>query len=180
MIVREKESIEYLKECFKVEDGVLLWSETRPESHFIGRNSYKATYFKRMAGNEAGCVKQDGIDIYYRYLKLNSRHYYAHQIIWAIANGKYADLLDHIDGDGLNNCLDNLRESTITLNGRNRKLNSNNSSGNNGVTFSKASNKWQASIWTEGKSVYLGQYETKEEAALVSKQYRDDLGYSRK
>lgn len=99
MIVREKESIEYLKECFKVEDGVLLWSETRPESHFIGRN---------------------------------------------------------------------------------RKLNSNNSSGNNGVTFSKASNKWQASIWTEGKSVYLGQYETKEEAALVSKQYRDDLGYSQR
>lgn len=178
--MKEKESVEYLSECFDVVDGILYWSKTRPDGHFIGRAAYRARYFRDFAGHRVGCVKKDGKNLYYIYLKLNGRHYYAHQIIWALNYGYYASAIDHVDGDGLNNDLVNLEETDNTKNGRNKQRSSINTSGYTGVYWNKNAEKWQASVWIDGKCKHLGVFTDVEVAAKVAKQARDDQGFTQR
>lgn len=72
--------------------------------------------------------------------------------------------LDHVDGNGLNNRRENLRVATALQNRRNQKLGKRNKVGLKGVSWSKAAKKWQASIRVNNKGVYLGIFETPEEA----------------
>ena len=72
--------------------------------------------------------------------------------------------VDHLDGNGLNNRRVNLRPATQLENSRNRKLNTNNSSGFKGVTWHKHSKKWVARITLNWKLVGLGYYASREEA----------------
>lgn len=74
-------------------------------------------------------------------------------------------LVDHVDGNGLNNCRANLRTCTYAENSRNRRPAVGHSSRYLGVTFARSVGRWQAGITVAGKSVYLGQYDTEEEAA---------------
>ncbi len=64
--------------------------------------------------------------------------------------------VDHIDGDGLNNRKNNLRESTHSENMANRGMNSNNTSGYKGAYFHKISKCWYSAIKINGKMLYLG------------------------
>ena len=80
--------------------------------------------------------------------------------------------VDHIDGNGLNNTRDNLRIVGYQSNQVNRKrLNRNNSSGIRGVCFTKRrahlASPWKASIMVERKSINLGYFASREEAAAV-------------
>lgn len=72
---------------------------------------------------------------------------------------------DHKDGDGLNNQRENLRWATVSQQGQNRKLGSNNSSGFKGVSWSKRSKKWRVNIMHEGTPIHLGLFYSKIEAA---------------
>jgi hypothetical protein len=75
--------------------------------------------------------------------------------------------VDHWDGDGLNNVDENLRVCTGSQNQANRKLNSNSTSGFKGVSLTGNSykNRYKAEIRVSGKKIYLGSFETKEDAA---------------
>jgi hypothetical protein len=75
--------------------------------------------------------------------------------------------VDHYDLTPLNNTDENLREVTRAQNLQNRSIQSNNKSGYRGVCLHKKTGKWQANSRINGKIVYLGIYETKEEAARV-------------
>jgi hypothetical protein len=60
-----------------------------------------------------------------------------HRILWVMRNG-YIDNdlnIDHIDGNALNNSVENLRLVQPCINSRNRKQSCNNSSGVTGVNF---------------------------------------------
>ena len=90
---------------------------------------------------------------------------YLHRVISDVTNPKL--VVDHIDGDPLNNSKSNLRVCTQQLNSCNRTiLNSNNKSGFRGVSYHIGQDKWIASIMVNNKSTYLGIYSTPEEAAL--------------
>lgn len=72
-------------------------------------------------------------------------------------------LVDHINGNGLDNRRFNLRTCTRAENARNRhRLRS--SSGYRGVA-QLSSGKWQAQIKVNGRSIYLGSHVTAEDAA---------------
>lgn len=72
--------------------------------------------------------------------------------------------VDHIDGNGLNNCRSNLRLSTKATNAANAKRRSDNNSGYKGVCWSKPSQRWRAYIRPMGKQIHLGLFDTPEEA----------------
>lgn len=64
--------------------------------------------------------------------------------------------IDHRNGDGLDNQRHNIRHCTHTENQRNRKLNSNSTSGYKGVSWCKRSSKWRAHITHNSKLIHLG------------------------
>ncbi len=53
-----------------------------------------------------------------------------------------ADLVDHVDGNGLNNQRANLRPASPSENVHNQRLRGSNTSGAKGVAFDKAREKW--------------------------------------
>jgi len=67
----------------------------------------------------------------------NKTVWIAHRILWVIRNGDIdAGLeIDHIDGNALNNSVENLRLVSTSVNNRNQKQQRNNSSGVTGVCF---------------------------------------------
>jgi hypothetical protein len=75
--------------------------------------------------------------------------------------------VDHINGNGLDNQVANLRLCTNGQNMANRKKNRNTSSRFKGVTWMPRLRKWQAQIFANKVPMYLGCYETEEEAAKV-------------
>jgi hypothetical protein len=72
--------------------------------------------------------------------------------------------VDHIDGDGLNNTRQNLREATRSENSRNRGVMTKNSTGLKGVYENPSGRSWCAKIRLYGKGYYLGSYSTPQEA----------------
>lgn len=76
-------------------------------------------------------------------------------------------VVDHIDGNGLNNQKSNLRICTRAQNMCNLKKRKNTSSRFKGVFWDKSRNKWSARANIEGKSLNIGRYENEIEAALA-------------
>jgi hypothetical protein len=75
--------------------------------------------------------------------------------------------VDHVNGDGLDNRRSNLRLATIHENNRNCRIRKDNKSGKKGVSWHKRSNKWVAKIKYGGKPIYLGSYETIDDAYVA-------------
>lgn len=69
---------------------------------------------------------------------------------------------DHKDGDSSNNRRDNLRLTNSTGNNRNARMRKDNTSGFKGIW--KVGNRWRACIKVNGKKIYLGFFDTPEEA----------------
>lgn len=73
-------------------------------------------------------------------------------------------LIDHKNGDGLDNRKENLRVASCKQNAMNQKSNGG-ASKYKGVTFHKRDKYWQASIVIDGSLKYLGSFKNEEEAA---------------
>lgn len=90
------------------------------------------------------------------------RTHYLHRVLMNPGNL----MVDHINGDGLDNRRVNLRLATNAENQRNRRLNRNSTSGFKGVTASgNVLNPWAAHIRHVGRRHHLGLFPTREEAA---------------
>lgn len=84
-------------------------------------------------------------------------------------------LVDHINGDTLDNRKHNLRLATKSENMRNRKMAKNCKSGFKGVWFNKKRQRWIAYIKTNGQSRVLGHFKDRLEAAHVYNQVAEQL-----
>lgn len=74
--------------------------------------------------------------------------------------------VDHINGNKLDNCEANLRSCENRENARNRARKKPTKSGFKGVSI-RPNGKFQAEIMVDGKSIYLGVFDTAIEAARV-------------
>lgn len=85
-----------------------------------------------------------------------------------------SSMVDHVNGNGLDNRRLNLRLATSSENAHNRRINRNNTSGLKGVCFDKSAGKWRAMIRLDGKLRHLGFFMDIEEAhaAYVSASLR--------
>jgi len=146
------ELLEYDKET-----GDLLW---------------KVRKAKRVkVGDIAGYIESTG----YKRFTINAKSYLVHRIVFLMHKGYLPKTIDHINGDRLDNRIENLRAVTANQNQHNRKLNSNNTSGFKGVSWFKKQNKWKASIRLEGKQINVGYFSTPEEADAVVRKAREEL-----
>lgn len=94
-----------------------------------------------------------------------------HRYIMGVTDS--AVLVDHRNGDRLDNQRRNLRLCTKAENARNRKINRNNTTGYKGVQIvpkRNSPNIYRAMIKAKGKLYNLGDYPTKEEAANAYKE----------
>ena len=81
-----------------------------------------------------------------------------------IDNPNNKSVIDHIDGNKINNNLDNLRWCTHSENSFNSKIPTTNTSGNKGVYYRKDRLKWIALIEYNKVRINLGRFEKKEDA----------------
>lgn len=95
-----------------------------------------------------------------------------HRKILGVKDG---EMVDHINGDGLDNRKCNLRVATRSQNNMNTQRNVRGTSGRKGVTWNRACKKWQAQIKVNGKNIYLGLYHTKDEAHMAYAKASDEL-----
>lgn len=103
------------------------------------------------------------VDDGYRHITLKGKDYRVHRLVWMYLHDRWpVEMVDHINGNKLDNSIANLREVTAKQNAENRnKVNA--ISGLKGV-FSYPKNRWKAAIGHNGKTVNLGVYDSKEEA----------------
>lgn len=95
-----------LLDIVEYRDGIIYWKEG-------GR--------KRKAGNIAGGLYSASRTNRTRWrLKYKGKSYYRSRVVWALFNGEPGGLIDHIDGNTLNDKIENLRVATNGQNQHNR------------------------------------------------------------
>ena len=119
-------------------------------------------------GKLAGTITTTG----YRQVSVDNKLYLAHRVIFAMHWGFLPRFIDHIDGNSENNAIDNLRESSKSLNACNAKLPSHNTSGTKGVIWAKRENKWIARVQINKKIIHLGTFKDLDLASLVADEAR--------
>jgi len=124
-------------------------------------------------GDTAGCLCSQG----YRKIKLNQRVYAAHQLVWLYMTGVLHKGIDHIDQNKSNNTWANLRKASCIINGKNRKINTNNTSGFNGVCYITGRKKWKAQYRDGNKVVSLGLFLKKEDAISARKKANKEQNF---
>jgi hypothetical protein len=123
------------------------------------RDDVPASWNTRYAGKPAGRIARNG----YHEVAIGARLYGAHRLAWAIVHGEMPSAqIDHINRDPSDNRLVNLRAATQVENCQNTGKHSNNTSGFKGVH--QHSGRWQARIRVNGRRLWLGYFETAEEA----------------
>lgn len=105
--------------------------------------------------------------------RLTPRNNYARKTIYLHHEIMKTKLIDHINGDGLDNRKNNLRKCSRSENQRNRSVSNNSKIGLKGVRFDSRKGRvkrFYATITHEKKIYFLGFFMTKEEAHEAYKQ----------
>ena len=146
-----EEEKQWIKEniSYDTETGNIFWTTPRSRGP-------KTTWF-------LGYININGYMCFNRDLGGRSFYYRNHRVVWFLNYGSVPDLLDHIDGDKLNNRVENLRPATNSLNQRNKL--SYGSCKFKGVSMHKG--KYRSRSRQDGKQLHLGYFEAAEEAARV-------------
>ena len=137
-------------------------------------------FLRRKESNKiAGSKRKGHSGITYLKLNLDGKTYYVHRIIMIMNGYKISDSdhVDHIDGNALNNKLENLRIVNNKENHRNQKLNANNKSGIPGVYFQKSRDCWLVSICNDGNELFLGRFKSFFDACCARKSAEFKLGF---
>jgi hypothetical protein len=160
------------------ETGVLTWRE-RQREHFATVRAWNA-WNTKYSGTEAGKV-DEGRNTFYCRVKIGGHRHQAHRLCYLLFWGVWPEQhIDHIDGDGLNNRWDNLRDVPNQKNLRNAQQRSDNTSGVTGVSWHKTRKKWRADIKVDGRCVYLGLFDTLEEAAAARLAANEQYNYTKR
>ena len=143
------------RECvsYDPETGIFLWKKS------LSNRSKSGSKFGANLDSKG----------YYRSV-FRGKQYRTHRLAWFHYYGEMPDgLIDHINGDRLDNRIANLRVADDTLNARNCLKSKNNTSGHVGVVWRKDAKKWVAQITVSYKNVYLGLFDSLDDAVAARK-----------
>lgn len=132
----------------------------------------------------AGCLNcKTG---YWEVYGVNSVKTKAHRVVWSLHYGVIENgmVIDHLDGDKVNNIISNLRLTSISINTRNRKMQVTNTTGVTGVYYfdniradNKRDYRWRATVSTseglKSKSFSCNKY-GREEAFRLACEWREN------
>jgi hypothetical protein len=103
----------------------------------------------------------------------NGKIRHTSRIIYKMHTGEEPPIVDHIDGNSLNNRLENLRAANYSTNQFNAALRKDNPFGIKNVRWNKRSKKWIVRIYANRKLVVLAYTDDLELAELVAIEGRD-------
>lgn len=128
---------------FSVLNEIFTYDENSPSCL-----TWKINKGSTKIGFPAGYVRLSNKNKSYFVVFLDRKCYLVHRIIWVLVNGTIAvsKVINHKDGNSLNNRLDNLEECTTTHNNRNTSKHKNESTG-----VYKTRNSYQSVWWVDGK-----------------------------
>lgn len=157
MLKTKEQILKYFK--YNKDKGELYWKY----------HPHPATLTKvlnKRAGSKVECKNKTS----YLNTCVEGKCYYVHVLIFIIEKGYRPFQIDHIDGNGLNNKIENLKacknQSQNMINKtmhRNGKLPWN--------YFCKDTNRYRSIVNINGKRKCLGRHDTEEQAHIVSKSY---------
>ena len=113
------------------------------------------------AGSVAGTTYQTCDGLKYIRIGLLKKYYLAHRIAWLYHYGEWPNVIDHINGDGTDNRIINLRDVTQEENAKNVKRHKTNKTGLSGVSYYLRESTYVVRI---GKK-YIGRYKVLLDAA---------------
>jgi hypothetical protein len=123
------------------------------------------------AGRLAGAVGKDG----YVRISIQRKSYLAHRLAWAHVYGEWpSHWLDHVNRNRADNRIINLRGASAGANAQNTPRYQNNKSGCKGV-YAHSWGKWEAYITINRKRIYLGVYESLQDAKAARLAAQDRL-----
>ena len=145
--MRQEIDVEELKKVFRLKDGNLERLRSYP--------STKWAVVKNNGNNGSG----------YCSVRFNSMMIYYHTIVWILSTGE--DIpegiqIDHINGNRIDNRVENMRLVTHRENNQNKEVHREGQLF--GCSFHKRDKKYMAQIQVGNKRVHLGCYATEEEA----------------
>ena len=134
-------------------------------------------FIRKKNGKKVVCSSTKG----QRYLRVlvNGKPRQLHRMIFLHQNGYLPDTTDHIDGNRLNNRIENLRSITQQQNCLNKKHKSNSSSPYKNVYLQPSpknenwKRNWVVSLTVDKKRKYIGSFEDVELADLVAQEARN-------
>jgi hypothetical protein len=148
--------IELLHKSFEYRDGYLYWKVKNSPVINIG--------------DQAGWKTHE-----YMRNTINGKMIYQHRIIFAMHHGYFPDCIDHIDGDKSNNKIENLRASTKSQNGMNRKAPVNNTSGTKNIYKDRRKNRWFVKVVENGIQHHGGYFYDFSEAQIAAEKLRSKV-----
>lgn len=134
--------LELIKTQFDYVDGELYWA------------------VKRKGVTQGAVASRVNPTSGYRDTRLYGKIYQTHRLIFFIHHGYIPPYVDHIDGNPLNNRIENLRPCTKSQNACNQKLRVTSKSGVRGVYWIARNKKWMARVGVNKKQYYLGLFDS--------------------
>ncbi len=160
-----KPTLDYLKSRILVDtkSGIVTWIDA-------------TKYHKDMIGKDAGTSRKGSSNNKsYWHIKINGVAIKRSHIVFIFATGRWPDLqIDHINGNSIDDRIENLREATITQNAWNHKKRAKKSDLPMGVRKLK-SGIFQARIACNKKTHVFGPFETAESASDFYKLKRKEF-----
>lgn len=125
----------------------------------------------QILGSVAGSQRSSG----YISIGIDGKNYMAHRLAWIYVHGHLPESgIDHVNGVKTDNRIANLRKANQSENLQNQTICTRNTSGVQGVSWSKIARKWHAYISLNRKRVNLGLYSNIEDAATARKKAKSE------
>lgn len=145
---------EILKFIFEYKEGNLYWKIP--------------TTGKVNVGDKLGSLSSNG----YFQTTVFGKRYKVHRLIFMYHYGYFPVVVDHIDGNPLNNSIENLRACSKLQNSYNKRMFRNNKSGVTGVCWNERDKRWMARCGVNGVKHHLGYFENIEDAKKVVEEFK--------
>jgi hypothetical protein len=148
----DKNFLTRLKEYFKYNEGTLVQESSGLDKSWSSVRGYRRIMFEK-------------------------KTYLLHRLIFFYFNGYFPKVVDHIDGNLLNNSKGNLQGCDQRMNIEKAAIFKTNKTGYKGVSFNKPAKNYEAYFFKDYKKHYLGLFNTAEEASIarMKGKYGQDL-----